>query len=233
MRTLLAKDLRILRALSAPARACWSLYPLVVALLIGLTLSRGPDKPRVAFVNEVPQGETLDVGTRPAAPGSRSTRCAITSSRCEVSSREEAERLVRDGDVLGALIIPEDTFQKIESRRRAARLEVLVERGGPDQGALVDDAIDAARREANRHVARALTRANLRYLDLLLNGGDVNVFGHEFNVLGLRRIGAVGGGGAARAAARISRAPRPRPGGALHTGRAGELRSVEPGARRR
>ena len=69
MRTLLAKDLRILRALAAPARACWSLYPLVVALLIGLTLSRGSDKPRVALLNEVPPGESLDVGTGPLRLG--------------------------------------------------------------------------------------------------------------------------------------------------------------------
>ena len=34
-----------------------------------------------------------------------------------------------------------------------------------------------------------MTRANLRYLELLLNGGDVTVFGERFNVLGLRRIG--------------------------------------------
>ena len=72
----------------------------------------------------------------------------------------------------------------------------------PIKARLVDDAIAAALAEANRQVARALTRANLRYLELLLNGGDVTVFGNEFNVLGLRRIGQSRGGGAARAAAR-------------------------------
>ena len=68
----------------------------------------------------------------------------------------------------------------------------------PIKARLVDDAIAAALSEANRQVARALTRANVRYLDLLLNGGDVTVFGERFNVLGLRRIGRVGGGGPAR-----------------------------------
>ena len=106
-----------------------------------------------------------------------------------VSTREEAEQLVRDGDVLGALIIPEDTFRKIESRVEQPRLEVIVSEEDPVKARLVDDAIAAALSEANRQVARALTRANLRYLDLLLNGGDVTVFGERFNVLGLRRIG--------------------------------------------
>jgi ABC-2 type transport system permease protein len=91
--------------------------------------------------------------------------------------------------VVGALIIPEDTFRQIESRVEQPRLEVIVSEEDPIKARIVDDAIAAAPAEANRQVARALTRANLRYLDLLLNGGDVTVFGEQFNVLGLRRIG--------------------------------------------
>ena len=188
MRTLLFKDLRILSR--SPLLLCLLvLYPLVVALLIGLTLSRGSDKPRVALVNEVPRGESLDVGTGPLRLGISGAQVRDHIEPVRVSSREEAERLVRDGDVVGALIIPEDTFSKIESRVEQPRIEVIVSEEDPIKARIVDDAIAAALSEANRQVARALTRANLRYLDLLLNGGDVTVFGERFNVLGLRRIG--------------------------------------------
>ena len=188
MRTLLAKDLRILGR-SPLLLSLLVLYPLVVALLIGLTLSRGAEKPRVALLNEVPRGQSLDVGTGPLRLGLSPAQLREHIDPVSVSSREEAERLVRDGDVLGALIIPEDTFQKIESRVEQPRLEVIVSEEDPVKARLVDDAIASALAEANRQVARALTRANLRYLELLLNGVNVTVFGNEFEVLGLRRIG--------------------------------------------
>jgi ABC-type multidrug transport system permease subunit len=188
MRTLLAKDLRILRR-SPLLLGLLVLYPLVVALLIGLTLSRGPEKPRVAIVNEVPRGQSLDVGTGPLRLGISGEQVRDHIDPVRVSTRAEAERLVRDGDVLGALIIPEDTFRQIESRVEQPQLEVIVSEEDPVKARLTDDAIAAALSEANRQVARALTRANVRYLDLLLNGGNVTVFGERFNVLGLRRIG--------------------------------------------
>jgi hypothetical protein len=54
MRWLLLKDLQILRR-SPLLVALLVLYPIVIAVLIGFALSRGPDKPRVAFLNQVPQ----------------------------------------------------------------------------------------------------------------------------------------------------------------------------------
>ncbi|MGH2800377.1 MAG: hypothetical protein ACRDM0_22480, partial [Thermoleophilaceae bacterium] len=50
MRWLLLKDLRILRR-SPLLVSLLVLYPIVIAVLIGFALSRGPDKPEVAFYN--------------------------------------------------------------------------------------------------------------------------------------------------------------------------------------
>ena len=50
MRWLLLKDLRILRR-SPLLVALLVLYPVVIAVLIGLALSGGPDKPTVAIYN--------------------------------------------------------------------------------------------------------------------------------------------------------------------------------------
>ena len=53
MRWLLVKDLQILKR-SPLLVALLVLYPIVISVLIGLALSKGPDKPTVAFVNQVP-----------------------------------------------------------------------------------------------------------------------------------------------------------------------------------
>ena len=53
MRWLLLKDLQILRR-SPLLVALLVAYPVVLSVLIGLALSAGPDKPRVAFVNLIP-----------------------------------------------------------------------------------------------------------------------------------------------------------------------------------
>ena len=64
MRWLLVKDLRILRR-SPLLVSMLVLYPIVIAVLIGFALSRGPDKPEVAFYNELPASAgTLELGGR-------------------------------------------------------------------------------------------------------------------------------------------------------------------------
>ena len=164
-------------------------YPLLVALLIGLALSRGPDKPRIAFVNEVPAGQEFSIGDQTFDFRFTERRLRAHAEPVEASSRAEAEQMVRDGDVLGALIVPSDTAQKLDSGLESPRLEVLVTERDPIKARLVDDAIESAVAEANRRISRALTRTSIQYLNLLLDGGRVNVLGREFTVLGLRRIG--------------------------------------------
>ena len=61
MRWLFLKDLQILRR-SPLVTVLLILYPVAIAVLIGFALSRGPEKPRVAFLNEVPPGTPLVVG---------------------------------------------------------------------------------------------------------------------------------------------------------------------------
>jgi ABC-2 type transport system permease protein len=164
-------------------------YPLLVAALIGLSLSRGPDKPRIAFVNEVPAGQEFSIGDQTFDFSFTERRLREHAEPVEAPSRAAAERMVRDGDVLAALIVPSDTVQKLDSTLESPELEVLVNEKDPVKARLVDDAIEAAVADANRRVSRALTRTSIQYLDLLLEGGRVNVLGREFTVLGLRRIG--------------------------------------------
>jgi hypothetical protein len=124
MRWLLLKDLRILRR-SPLLVALLILYPIVIAVLIGFALSRGPDKPEVAFYNGVPAsasqielgGKRIDLTVQ-----SRALFDAIDPVR--VKTRAEAIRKVRDGDVLGALIIPANLSEKLQSGLEPGTVDV-------------------------------------------------------------------------------------------------------------
>jgi ABC-2 type transport system permease protein len=93
LRWLLLKDLQIMRR-SPLLTALLIVYPIVIAVLIGFALSRGPDKPRVAFLNEVPTDTPFEIGGENFdLVGARSELC----SRIEcvrVETEEEARDLV-------------------------------------------------------------------------------------------------------------------------------------------
>ena len=101
MRWLLLKDLRILRR-SPLLVALLVLYPIVIAVLIGFALSRGPDKPEVAFYNGLPGIRRARSSW--AASGSTSRkegqRLFDAVDPVRVDSRAEAIQKVKDGDVL-------------------------------------------------------------------------------------------------------------------------------------
>jgi ABC-type multidrug transport system permease subunit len=190
VRWLFLKDLRIL-ARSPLTTAVLVVYPVTVALLIGFALSRGSDKPTVAVLDQVSHDEQLEIGSERLGPVLGRSALADRVKRIDVHSRAEAERKVRDGDALAAVIIPPDTVRKAESQLEQSQIELLVNQEDPVKGRLVDDAIASVVAAQNRRLSRALIKENLQYLQLLLRGGTVNVLGNEFTVLGLRRIGRI------------------------------------------
>src|SRR5215207_3292441 len=125
MRWLLLKDVRIL--LRSPLLvALLVVYPVAVALLLGFALSRGPDKPRIAFLNEIPRQErTFDVGTESVNAGEYLPELLELIDIVDVHSRAEGRRLVREGKVLAAMILPRDTAQRLANGRDQATIEVL------------------------------------------------------------------------------------------------------------
>ena len=68
MRWLLLKDLQLLRR-SPLVTGLLVVYPIVLAVLIGLAISRGPEKPRVAFLNQIPTGTGPQPRQRRLQPG--------------------------------------------------------------------------------------------------------------------------------------------------------------------
>src|SRR4051794_14129974 len=144
MRWLLLKDLQILRR--SPLQALLLvLYPVLIAVLVGFAISRGPEKPRVAFLNEVPSGTRVSIsGQQLPAAGVGDRICARVEC-VFVEDRDEAVAEVESGGVLAALILPADLVNRINSLStltpRTPKVEVLVNQEDPVKAQLVDERI--------------------------------------------------------------------------------------------
>ncbi|MDQ3770334.1 MAG: ABC transporter permease [Actinomycetota bacterium] len=194
MRHLLIKDLRILRR-SPLLVGLLVVYPLVVALLIGFALSRGPEKPRVALANEVPAtASTINLGGEEVDIGDYADRLFAAVEPVEVDTREEAVGLVRAGEVLGALVIPEDATRLLQRAvnlgsvgAEPPQVEVIINTQGPLQGTFVNSLIQTQLSQANTALSERATEVTAQYLDILLNGGSIRLLGQSVDILGLRR----------------------------------------------
>jgi len=190
MRWLLLKDLQIMRR-SPLLTALLVIYPIAIAVLIGFALSRGPEEPRVAFLNQVPPDTPLSVGGEELdLAGAKSELCARIEC-VEVSSEEEAREKVESGDVLAALILPPDLVDKLQTLAGLApespTVKVIVNEEDPVKAGLVDDRIDALLAEANLRVSQTVSEVSTTYLRILLDGGDFSFLGEGIEILGLRR----------------------------------------------
>jgi ABC-type multidrug transport system permease subunit len=204
VRWLLAKDLRILRR-SPLLVALLVLYPVLVSVLIGVALSRGPERPRVAIVNEVPPDErTFQLGGASVDAGSYAQRLYDAVDAVQVGTRAQALKMVRDGDALGALIIPADITQRLQDAVNltgsSARptLEVVYNGGDALKQQVVEATIKSRLADANAALSRRLTEIAAGYLDVLLRGGQFSLLGQQLRILGLQRSKAVLDGVAAR-----------------------------------
>jgi ABC-2 type transport system permease protein len=189
VRWLLLKDLQILRR--SPLQAVLLVvYPILIAVLVGFAISRGPGEPRVAFLNEVPSGSRINVGGQQLPAAGVGGRICKRVECVNVKSRGEAEDRVASGDVLAALILPANLVDKINSLSTLTpgtpKVEVLVNESDPVKARLVDDRITALLAEANLAIARRIGAEGGKYLDLLIEGGKLPLLGQEIPILGLR-----------------------------------------------
>jgi ABC-type multidrug transport system permease subunit len=187
VRWLLLKDLRILRR-SPLLVALLVLYPIVIAVLIGFALSRGPDEPEVAFYNGL-AGEPaiVELGGERIDLTEEGSRLFEEIDPVPVDSRAEAIQKVRDGDVLGALIIPEDLASNLQSTLEPGTVEVYYNAEDPAKKEFVENTIEAQVQRANAALTKRIAEEALELLELISEGGDYSFLGQDFDVLGLAR----------------------------------------------
>jgi ABC-type transport system involved in cytochrome c biogenesis permease component len=191
MRWLLLKDLQILRR-SPLLVALLVLYPIVIATLIGFAISRGPEKPRVAFLNEVPpSANVISLGGEKIDVSKYGRQIFNHIQPVSVSSESEALDKVKSGDVLGALIIPADITQKLQTGLEPATVKAFYNAEDPVKQRFVQDTIKAEVQDANNALTKKLTNVAIDYLNLLSTGGQISIFGKTLDVLGLEKAQAI------------------------------------------
>jgi len=194
MRWLLLKDLQLLRR-SPLVTGLLIVYPIVLAVLIGLAISRTPDKPRVAFLNQIPRSAGLSLGDTGGFSQEEARRRLCAKIECvSASSRAEVEQKVTDGEVLGGLILPPDFLNKLQAElstnsSEPATVEVLVNQDDPLKAQIVDDRISSLLTEANLLLSDQITKVAVNYEELLASGGEFEIpfLNQTVHVLGLER----------------------------------------------
>ncbi len=187
MRWLLIKDLQILRR-SPLLVALLVIYPVVIAVLIGLALSKGPDKPRVAFVNQVPPASNvIQLGGESIDTSKYGQQLFTAIDPVRVATEKAAIAKVKSGDVLGALILPPNLTSKLASGLEPAHVKVYYNAEDPVKARFVRDTITSQVQKANAAVRKKLTKIAVGYLHLINAGGQFSFFGRSFDVLGLAK----------------------------------------------
>ena len=193
MRWLLVKDLQLLKR-SPLVTGLLIVYPIVLAVLIGLAISRSPEKPRIAFLNQIPAGAGLSLGNGGFSQDEARRQLCAKVDCVSVSSRAEVEQKVKDGDVLGGLILPPDFISKLQGElgtntSEPATAEVIVNDDDPLKAQVVDDRIRSLLTQANLLLSQKISDVAGNYERILANGGSFEIpfINQTVHILGLQK----------------------------------------------
>jgi len=180
---LLRKDVLVLRR-SPLLLGILIAYPIALAVLVGLVASYGSSKPRVALVDEDNLPTTVVLGGH---------RFDVERTIGEVSknvtlvrlSPDEASRQLRDGRVVGVVTVPPGFVSTLRGMVHSPQLQLELSTG--TISSRVEQQVQALVYSLNRQLQRAYIASNLRYVQLILRGGDGSFLGAPITVLGIQR----------------------------------------------
>jgi ABC-type multidrug transport system permease subunit len=178
---ILRKDLVVLRR--SPALVAILLaYPILIAVLIGLTATYANAKPRVAFVDEDDLPATVVVAGHRFHIARTIDEVAKNVTIARMSANE-AQRQLRSGRVAAVVTIPDGFLRTLVGLVRSPTLTLELGQGGITPR--VRQQMQALVYNLNRSLQSAFIEADLEYVKLLLKGGQGEVLGRRFHVLGL------------------------------------------------
>ena len=94
---------------------------------------------------------------------------------------------MKSGEALAALIVPPDIVEKLGTGLKSPQVEVIYNNEDPVKGRLVDQIINSRLADANAALSGRLREIAVQDIDLLLDGGEFNLFGRSLDILGLRK----------------------------------------------
>jgi hypothetical protein len=189
MRWMLRKDLLIL-ARSRVLVGVLVVYPIAVALLIGLAISRAPSRPRVGIVNLAPSSAVVELGNTRLEVGHYYAGLIRQVQPVPLATRAQAVRAVETGRVLAAVVIPANIAARLSSVTHPAQIEVIYNGEALEQS-FVHSTIEAAISQANLELAEEIRQVAAHVLVGLVRGGNLGVAAAPQNLPGLSSIPAM------------------------------------------
>lgn len=183
---MLRKDLLIL-ARSRVLVGVLVVYPVAVALLIGLAISRAPSKPKVAIVNLAPPSATVELGGTRLNVGHYYSGLFSQVQPVPTATRAQAVQAVKSGKVLAAVVIPANIAARLSSVTSQGRVEVIYNGEALEQS-FVHSTIEAALAQANLELSNQIRRLAAKVIGALVRGGSLGVPGAPQNLPGLSAI---------------------------------------------
>jgi ABC-type multidrug transport system permease subunit len=175
VRWLLRKDLLILRR-SRLLVGLLVVYPVALALLIGLAISRSPSRPRVAIVDQAPAGETVKLGSQRVPVSEYAQQLFGQVQSVRVATRAQAIAKVTSGAVSAAVIIPPGIAARLASDVNQAQLEVLYNGDALEQS-LASSTLNSAVAQANLAFSEQIQKAAATVIGTLVQGGNLPAIG--------------------------------------------------------
>ena len=160
-------------------------YPIVIALLVGLVAGYASSKPRVAFVDEDGLPPAVVVGGHRFHIGTVIDQVARQVTLVRMS-RDEAARELSSGKVVATITVPPGFLSDLVTTVRSPSLVLRTGSGG--LAPRVTQQVQALVYQLNRKLQAGYIAANLRYVHLILHGGNASFLGRHFDVLGLDRM---------------------------------------------
>ena len=186
MRWLLLKDLQILRR-SKLLVGLLIVYPIAIATLMGFALSSGPDKPRVAFLNQVPENRgTIRIGGEKISVSTYTDELFNAIEKVPVQNRNQALAKVRSGEALAAVVIPPDFTTKLSTGGFSSASVEVIYNGDALKQSFVRSTISSKLALADAALAKKVNELAATYVDTIMNGGTIDVLGAQFDLLGLK-----------------------------------------------
>lgn len=184
---LLGKDLRVLRR-SPALLAALVVYPLLVAVLVGVVVRYANERPRVAFVDLDHLPETLAVGGQEFDVEGLIEEVNESVELIRLPP-VEARRRLETGGVVAVITVPPGFASDLRGMVETPSLLLRTTRGGISSR--IEQQTQALVYNLNRRLQEAYIASNLAYIELLRRGGELDFLGNEIEVVGLEEAGRI------------------------------------------
>jgi hypothetical protein len=159
-------------------------YPLAIAVLVGLVAGYASSKPRVALVDEDNLPATVVIGGKRFHVDRTIERVSRTVNLVRLDA-DEAERQLKNGKVVAVLTVPPGFISTLRGMVKSPQVELQLSRG--TLSSRVEQQVQALIYSLNRQLQSAYIEQNLRYVTLILRGGDASFLGSPIEVLGIEK----------------------------------------------